>query len=65
VNASCVAGSSVSEGLATPLRNVLTCTVCNQRYDDTGRRPKFLVCFHTACQTCLNKAFKQGKVCAL
>ncbi|XP_050733778.1 uncharacterized protein LOC127007146 isoform X3 [Eriocheir sinensis] len=54
--------TSVTEGLATPLRSVLTCVGCGRRYDDGSHRPKFLSCFHTACLSCLRKGFNGGKV---
>lgn len=60
----CPAGgtTTMTEGLATPLRSVLTCGGCCQRFDDGSRRPKFLSCFHTACLICLRKGFSDGKV---
>lgn len=54
--------TTMTEGLATPLRSVLTCGGCCQRFDDGSRRPKFLSCFHTACLICLRKGFSDGKV---
>ncbi|XP_045134644.1 uncharacterized protein LOC123518097 isoform X2 [Portunus trituberculatus] len=54
--------TSMTEGLATPLRSVLTCGGCSRRYDDASHRPKFLSCFHTACLSCLRKDFSGGKV---
>ncbi|KAK4310737.1 hypothetical protein Pmani_017723 [Petrolisthes manimaculis] len=54
--------TSMTEGLATPLRSVLTCGGCCRRYDDAAHRPKFLSCFHTACLACLRKGFSGGKV---
>ncbi|XP_063875771.1 E3 ubiquitin-protein ligase TRIM17-like isoform X2 [Scylla paramamosain] len=54
--------TSMTEGLATPLRSVLTCGGCGRRYDDASHRPKFLSCFHTACLSCLRKDFSGGKV---
>ncbi|XP_069989673.1 uncharacterized protein [Penaeus vannamei] len=54
--------TTMTEGLATPLRSVLTCGGCCQRFDDGSRRPKFLSCFHTACLICLRKGFSDGKM---
>ncbi|XP_068219046.1 uncharacterized protein [Palaemon carinicauda] len=54
--------TTMTEGLATPLRSVLTCGGCCKRFDDGARRPKFLSCFHTVCLQCLRKGFKDGKV---
>ncbi|CAL4064889.1 unnamed protein product, partial [Meganyctiphanes norvegica] len=54
--------TSMNEGLATPLRSVLTCPGCAHRFDDTSRRPKFLSCFHTVCLACARKGFFNGKV---
>ncbi|KAG7158048.1 E3 ubiquitin-protein ligase TRIM32-like 2 [Homarus americanus] len=54
--------TSMTEGLATPLRSVLTCGGCCRRFDDSTHRPKFLSCFHTACPACIRKAFSSGKV---
>lgn len=54
--------TTMTEGLATPLRSVLTCGGCCKRFDDGARRPKFLSCFHTACLQCLRKGFNNGKV---
>ena len=56
------ARTSMTEGLATPLRSVLTCVGCGRRYDDASHRPKFLSCFHTACLSCMRKDFSSGKV---
>ncbi|XP_053647358.1 uncharacterized protein [Cherax quadricarinatus] len=52
----------MTEGLATPLRSVLTCAGCCRRFDDSSHRPKFLSCFHTICLACIRKAFSSGKV---
>ncbi|XP_071543982.1 uncharacterized protein [Panulirus ornatus] len=52
----------MTEGLATPLRSVLTCGGCCRRFDDGAHRPKFLCCFHTTCLACIRKAFTAGKV---
>ncbi|KAK8733046.1 hypothetical protein OTU49_006733 [Cherax quadricarinatus] len=54
--------TSMTEGLATPLRSVLTCAGCCRRFDDSSHRPKFLSCFHTICLACIRKAFSSGKV---
>lgn len=33
----------------------ITCPVCLTRFDDLGRKPKYLVaCCHTVCRSCLD-----------
>ncbi|XP_069169086.1 uncharacterized protein [Procambarus clarkii] len=54
--------TTMTEGLATPLRSVLTCPGCCRRFDDLSHRPKFLSCFHTVCLACIRKSFSSGKV---
>jgi hypothetical protein len=36
---------------------LLTCSICEERYDENDHLPKFLACFHTFCVECMGKIY--------
>ncbi|KAM4694321.1 E3 ubiquitin-protein ligase TRIM32-like [Discoglossus pictus] len=42
------------------LNNLLYCTVCTEKYNETMRRPKLLHCGHTFCMHCLHELVTQA-----
>lgn len=48
------------------LEEILTCSICIEIYNDTERKPLFLLCGHTFCAKCLRLVFqKPNLVCPL
>ena len=39
--------------LDAELKNMLTCSICLEMFNNSCRTPKFLFCFHSLCLTCL------------
>ena len=39
--------------LDAELKNMLTCSICLEMFNSSWRTPKFLICFHSLCLTCL------------
>ncbi|KAG8581806.1 hypothetical protein GDO81_007811 [Engystomops pustulosus] len=46
--------------MSSRLYNLLHCTVCTEKYDETDRRPKVLCCGHTFCMKCLQEVFSRN-----
>jgi hypothetical protein len=40
------------------MEELVTCEICDFRYDDDRRIPKFLDCFHSYCTDCLGKIYQ-------
>ena len=42
------------------LKNMKSCSICKEQYNDTTRLPKILPCGHTFCQPCISHQCEQG-----
>ncbi|XP_073529237.1 E3 ubiquitin-protein ligase TRIM32-like [Phyllobates terribilis] len=46
--------------MSSRLYNLLHCTICTEKYNETDRRPKVLCCGHTFCMKCLQEVFSRS-----